>query len=263
MTKSKLLKCVTCGAAARKKYCSHGCYLKTRLDNRPQILCGYCSKTVIKAPKDIKRSAVQFCDRVCCAKYMAEGNHHHYNPDRHYNCLTCGVYVKRANSKYCSVKCRDITNRGESHSKYNKTEVACSECSKPHLRNPSITHATNFCSKNCQNSYHSRRISGEDNPRFKDGIWKGVKQVKLIYGNGFTLKLRKKIRLRDNNTCQVCFMDGREHKMNMHVHHADYNKTNNEESNLICVCRYCHGKIHGNEELWLEIIYQKLSALTA
>lgn len=37
----------------------------------------------------------------------------------------------------------------------------------------------------------------------------------------------------------------------MIVHHINYNKRNNNPSNLISLCRRCHSKTNFNREYWL------------
>lgn len=51
--------------------------------------------------------------------------------------------------------------------------------------------------------------------------------------------IRKKILERDSWNCRVCRTDD-----NLHVHHIDYSRDNNEMENLVTLCRDCHGGIH-------------------
>ncbi len=61
------------------------------------------------------------------------------------------------------------------------------------------------------------------------------------YGLEFNEALKKEIRERDNYICQVCG------KLNSkHVHHIDYNKKNNDSTNLIILCGSCHNKTNFN-----------------
>lgn len=59
----------------------------------------------------------------------------------------------------------------------------------------------------------------------------------VVYGHEFTNELKMKIRKRDYFTCAVC-----KKKQSVHVHHIDYDKFNNIESNLITLCHSCHNK---------------------
>ena len=59
-------------------------------------------------------------------------------------------------------------------------------------------------------------------------------------------QIRLKILKRDNYICQKCFEYGNE------VHHIDYNKDNNKEDNLICLCHRCNCKVNKNRKYWKE-----------
>ena len=52
--------------------------------------------------------------------------------------------------------------------------------------------------------------------------------------------LRKLVLLRDKNTCQGC---GKQ-IAHFHVHHIDFDKTNNSPINLTTFCVQCHEKTH-------------------
>lgn len=57
---------------------------------------------------------------------------------------------------------------------------------------------------------------------------------KLFFNN----TLKKRIKERDNNTCQLC----KRFSYSLHIHHIDSNKGNNNENNLVSLCPQCHGK---------------------
>ena len=64
------------------------------------------------------------------------------------------------------------------------------------------------------------------------------------YGYEFNIRLRKAIRKRDNQTCQMCGSGGR------CVHHIDYDKQHNDPLNLITLCRSCHGRTNTYRDSW-------------
>lgn len=66
------------------------------------------------------------------------------------------------------------------------------------------------------------------------------------YGIEFNNSLRKKIKKRDNHTCQLCGIT----KSLMDVHHIDYNKQNNEPENLITLCHSCNSKVNFTRGFW-------------
>jgi hypothetical protein len=88
------------------------------------------------------------------------------------------------------------------------------------------------CSKKCESVYRTQNLSKENAK-----LWRGGSSY-LDYPPEFNTKLRKMIRDRDNNTCQVC---GRE-EQNLDVHHKNANKYDNSLENLVALCRGCHSK---------------------
>ena len=83
--------------------------------------------------------------------------------------------------------------------------------------------------------------------------------------NGHTYIFRKKRHLiieRDNFICQNCGMTKEEHfvKFNcdFNVHHIDYNKENDNDNNLITLCKSCHGFTHKTKQNWKRHFNQKI-----
>ncbi len=69
-------------------------------------------------------------------------------------------------------------------------------------------------------------------------------------------KFKRKIRKRDNYTCQHPTCPGNNSSRALAVHHIDQNTNNNHHLNLISLCYFCHGSMHGlarkNPELFME-----------
>jgi len=84
---------------------------------------------------------------------------------------------------------------------------------------------------------------GSGNPNWQGGI------SFLPYGPGWTAALRRKIKERDNYICQnpKC----KNPFPMVDVHHIDYDKENNEEYNLITLCKRCHGYTQVNKKYWI------------
>ncbi len=87
--------------------------------------------------------------------------------------------------------------------------------------------------------------------------WKGG--VKPYYPSEWGERLRKIIRNRDNNECQMCHKTNQKSKIEegraLAIHHIDYNKKNCFSKNLIALCTSCHtrttiGKIK-NRKFWM------------
>jgi len=58
------------------------------------------------------------------------------------------------------------------------------------------------------------------------------------YTHGFTDKLKREIKKRDRNRCQKCGKT-----TDLHVHHVDGDRLNNEPQNLITLCKECHKRV--------------------
>ena len=80
----------------------------------------------------------------------------------------------------------------------------------------------------------------ENHPNWRGGISNGE------YGQEFNQQLKEHIKESYNRTCQLCNTTG----VNLDVHHIDYNKKNNSDSNLVPLCKVCHGKTNYNREIW-------------
>ena len=81
----------------------------------------------------------------------------------------------------------------------------------------------------------------------KNPAWKGGKSFEE-YGEEWTNELKTKIRKRDKFVCQNCTKNG------FVIHHIDYNKKNNNEDNLITLCRHCHGLTGFNRNKWIKFL---------
>lgn len=87
---------------------------------------------------------------------------------------------------------------------------------------------------------------GEKHPNWRGGI------SFEPYGLEFNDKLKEIIRIRDHYRCQECFRNQDELGYKLHVHHIDYDKQNNNEENLISLCRNCHSQTNWRREDWTD-----------
>ena len=87
---------------------------------------------------------------------------------------------------------------------------------------------------------------GENSPS-----WLGGKSFEP-YTIQFNKQLKELIRSRDNYKCQLCGMSECENVEKLCIHHVDYNKKNCLPSNLISLCRSCHGKTSSKRKYWTE-----------
>lgn len=97
--------------------------------------------------------------------------------------------------------------------------------------------------------------------------WKGGKSFEP-YGIEFNNRLKETIRKRDNYRCQECFRHQSELRTknnNLYkliIHHIDFNKKNNDLSNLISLCRPCHLQTNFNREKWIDYFQNKINEIT-
>ncbi len=138
--------------------------------------------------------------------------------------------------------------KGNTNAKgYKHTKEECRKISKSKRGKPSSfmgkKHSKETRSK--MSKAQKERLKIETNhPNWQGGL------SKEEYGLKWTNQLKEKIRKRDNHTCQCC--GKKDIKKKLDVHHIDYDKKNNNEDNLITLCRSCHIKTNYDREEWLE-----------
>jgi len=100
------------------------------------------------------------------------------------------------------------------------------------------------CSVKCATEWRSVQYSGANS-----WMWKGGISFEK-YTIEFNERLKRKIRERDNYTCQICGIHENELNQSLCVHHIDYNKYNSSPDNLISLCGSCHGITNFNRDYW-------------
>jgi len=151
-------------------------------------------------------------------------------------CLYCGkiFYIKasqaiKGEGKYCSKGC---------YSNARSLKIKCLACGKLFKIPITRKDTAKFCSFAC----YGRYITGEGAPN-----WRGGKSFEP-YLPEFNTRLKERIRERDNYQCQLCKTEINWRALP--IHHIDYDKTNNEEQNLITLCDYCHKRTNFNRDYW-------------
>jgi hypothetical protein len=117
-----------------------------------------------------------------------------------------------------------------------------------------------------------RGISGKNHPRFgKNHTIISKKKISIALGGTGTpyqhnkydaefFRKKNTIRERDNYTCQKCFKkDGQFYKIE--VHHIDYDKKNNKDNNLICLCHLCNVRANFNRTYWKQYYQKKMKEI--
>jgi len=130
--------------------------------------------------------------------------------------------------------------------------IAVTQKAKQRYQNPIWHKITGEAlKKKWQDQEFRTKHSGYKNPFYING-----KYIDL-YGPGFTLSLKKEIRIRDNFKCQNCGYQ--ENGRALHIHHIDYSKENHKLNNLISLCKPCHDKtLARKERLKWKLYYQNI-----
>ena len=216
-------KCVRCGKGFRASkwnshnFCGISCS-KIKIEPRPCIEC----KKMFK-PKDLKRKnrSPQYC---------------------------------------CSVKCSSAVRsriRGLLSPSWRQTPKNCVICGKEFFVAPFEKETKKTCSKECYYKLKAQEMSGN-----KSHLWKGGISFEP-YGIEFNRQLKREIRERDNFRCQQCFRaqdelyDCNGKKYSLIIHHIDYDKTNNNKSNLISLCRNCHAQTNFDRNDWTNYFQER------
>lgn len=148
-------------------------------------------------------------------------------------CENCGKeisrpqwHINKVERTFCNGQChgqwatRTGFRSGENNGHYNTITVPCAGCGAPVSKAESMIKRRNnrvYC---------------------PDCILIARSGTNEEYPAAFSSSLRRTIRKRDDYTCQICHTKP-DHTL--HVHHIDCDKQNNDEMNLISVCRSCHG----------------------
>jgi len=99
--------------------------------------------------------------------------------------------------------------------------------------------------------------------------WFNNGSSKELYGKDWSEELKEIIRKKYNYRCQQCFRHQNElynkksKKYKLSVHHIDYNKKNNNENNLIPLCKSCHAQTNFSREDWKKYFLEKEGGIYA
>jgi len=247
----------------RGKFCSLKCraqYWRKKnsgknspLWKRQKCICKTCGKEFYAKQCDIKRGSGKYCSKNCWKMDK--------KASRIAVCKNCGkIFIKkRKESKFCSIVCvlewrRKTKFYSKLKRKSKKIKRTCKLCKKTFYVFPRTVKRGGgiFCSRKCAGKWQS-----ENKIRENAINWRGGKSFEP-YGMEFNNKLKKKIRERDNYTCQECGMTEKELGYKLHIHHIDYDKKNNNPDNLISLCRSCHLQTNFKREDWTKYFQGKI-----
>jgi len=149
---------------------------------------------------------------------------------------------KSASWKGGKPKCIDCGKQLE-----NRTAKRCAKCCKIAL----IGHECSEETRKKIGIANKGKTSGE-----KSHMWRGG--IKPVYPKECTKEFRESIRMRDNHTCQECHYTQERLGYTLQTHHIDFDKTNNDPTNLISLCRSCHTKTKHNSDDWITYYKEKV-----
>ena len=170
-------------------------------------------------------------------------------------CLVCEkkYQVKRthASSKFCSLQCVGIHQRGKSKKKLpSRTINSCEECRSEYSVYPAHAARSRCCSAACSLKRRSRLSSGANNPNWAGGL------SRLPYPWNFK-EISKAIIERDGGKCLGISCHGSDERMT--THHINYDKTDCSPINLIALCSSCNSRANFGRDQW-RARYQSLMA---
>lgn len=183
-------------------------------------VCTVCGVEFNKPDHRVKRTktGMHYCSREC---YVKQPIITQEKTGRYVSCVNCSQVFYRSQATldlsksgdwFCSKTCR-----GSYISRVSRedTNVTCLSCGKEFHTSPSKISTTLYCSRDCWKSFI--KSSGPSYYRKFKGI--------ICDTCGFIPE-------------DLCQLD---------VHHADGNKKNNEENNLITLCANCHRFVHNRD----------------
>ena len=140
--------------------------------------------------------------------------------------------------------------------------LPCQHCGKEMKVENNQLGRKKYCSKVCL--YAGRELKntfppGDQHPGYVDG------KAGTGYPPEFKPSLKKRIKARDNHTCQLCGITEAEHKekvgRGLTVNHVDFDKTNCADNNLNTLCCGCNSRINFDRPRWTAHFQQMMGAL--
>lgn len=196
--------------------------------------CKYCDKEFLAKISDER----MYCSRSCQSKAIKKIDSRFVS-----QCVICKKEFRHYGerilcSRECTSKYMSNNRVGENNPyyKHRKNKFKCRNCNKQFCYNRAGMHVDQvrkFCSSSCFSSFY--RGKGKDGGELK-------------YNNPYPKEFksaRKQTKSRDNFSCVLCGVGNK-----IHVHHIDYDKQNNDLSNLVALCMRCHMMTNFNRSFW-------------
>jgi hypothetical protein len=142
-----------------------------------------------------------------------------------------GIAIRSRSESHAGKQCKPVTNlpKGEA------PDCACN-CGEKAAWSQRKNHWNKYAKGHHPLGYRA----GPENP-----AWNGGKTWQKYPGGWNTIA--RKIRERDNWVCQDCGGKRPENARQLPVHHIDGDKLNNDPSNLVSLCAWCHRRRHATK----------------
>jgi endogenous inhibitor of DNA gyrase (YacG/DUF329 family) len=199
------------------------------------VSCHFCKKNFESATR--KGVTAKYCSKQCYHESMKGPRPSSYSlKDK--TCPQCGkvFHPRSANKKFCSRSCASSWNHNFNQRGQGNTRlVKCKSCGKEFKRK-SVNHK--YCSHEC----YTNQNKGDKNPKFNNYITTDGRYLRYTeHHPEYPGKYVHQVVWELNNPDRKCNICG---NVVEHIHHKDGNKKNNDPSNLIGLCRYCHTSLH-------------------
>ena len=172
-------------------------------------------------------------ETICetCGKKFLISKYKHVKGIGRFCSKDCYTVYQQQNIVKISLETRE--KMSESRKKYIK-ENGCYFTGKNHT-----LESIKLISKN-----RKGKCMGEEHPHWNSGL------SFELYGIEFNEELKEQVRKRDMYVCCNCGITQEEAGYTLNVHHIDYDKKNNEETNLISLCNSCHAYTNYDRDTW-------------
>lgn len=256
-------KCANCGSTVEAHptraegrdnlFCSKNCETthrtKTARQEWPVLNCENCAGEYRIPHHEEERS--RFCSKSCRSSYVA--SQANSKPREKVSCESCGDTIEvtpseAESTRFCSRACygewmsRNLT--GKNNPNYRRVSLECVVCGSEFDVKPFRSEEAQACSPECGAKITAKKLSGDNHYN-----WKGGQTFR--YGEGWTPRKRRRVRIRDQARCQHCGRTESDHLDEFGTKHAvhhitparqvDDAETRNAMENLITLCRgACH-----------------------
>lgn len=158
-----------------------------------------------------------------------------------------------AKSRFCSLQCTGISQRGRPSPRKSPPQrafLSCETCGEEFSVFSSHAHRYHCCSKACSHKRRSALMKGETNPNWNGGL------SRLPYPWNFRETSRRIIE-RDGFVCMNPDCSGTDERLT--THHINYDKQDCRDHNLICLCSACNSKANFGRDKW-QVFYSAITA---